>query len=69
MINKTYTKQELRLMYGISEDTLRRWLNDIKDEMPRYNPNCKILSPLQLKILIENYGEPSNIGETPVKLP
>ena len=24
---KTYTKKELRLMYDVSEDTFRRWLN------------------------------------------
>ncbi len=55
---KTYTKQQLRDLYSISEDTLRRWLNDISEQMPKYNPRCKILSPLQVKVLIENYGEP-----------
>ena len=55
---KTYTKQELRHLYNISEDTFRRWLVDIAEQMPHYNPKCKILSPLQVKILFENYGVP-----------
>ena len=55
---KTYGKQELRKMYDISENTLRRWLADIAEQMPNYNPKCKILSPLQVKILFENYGVP-----------
>lgn len=58
IIVKTYTKKELRIMYNISEDKLRLWLNEVKDQMPRYNPKCKILSPLQVKIVFDNYGEP-----------
>ena len=55
---KTYSKKELRLMYDIKEDTLRVWLNAIKGKIPYYNPNCKVLSPLQIKAIFEHYGEP-----------
>ena len=55
---KTYTKKELRLLYNISEDAFRRWLNRIKNKLPHYDPNCKILSPLQVKVFFEHYGEP-----------
>lgn len=55
---KIYRKKELRLMYDIKEDTLRLWLNAIKGKIPHYNPNCKILSPLQIKAIFEHYGEP-----------
>ena len=55
---KTYTKKELRLMYNLSEDAFRRWLNRIQGKIPNYNPKCKILSPLQVKAIFEYYGEP-----------
>lgn len=55
---KTYTKSQLRDLYNVSEDTFRRWLADIVEHLPNYNPRCKILSPLQVKVLVENYGEP-----------
>ena len=55
---KTYTKQELRYLYNISEDTFRRWLNSIQGKIPNYNPKCKILSPLQVKAIFEHHGEP-----------
>ena len=55
---KTYTKQELRIKYNITEDTFRRWLNKIKDKIPYYDPKCKLLSPLQVEAIFKHYGEP-----------
>jgi hypothetical protein len=55
---KTYTKKELRILYNISEDTFRRWINRIIYRLPNYDAKCKILSPLQVKVFFEYYGEP-----------
>ena len=55
---KTYTKKELRLMYNLSEDSFRRWLNKVKDKIPHYDSKCKLLSPLQVEAIFKHYGEP-----------
>lgn len=55
---QTYSKKQLRLMYNISEDAMRRWLNRIKDRIPNYNPKDKLLSPAQVRVIFEYYGEP-----------
>ena len=60
-IIKTYSKKELCIMYIIKEDTLRRWINRIKHKIPHYEPNCKLLSPLQVKAFFEHYGEPQTV--------
>jgi hypothetical protein len=55
---KTYSKKELRLLYNLSEDVFRGWLNRIKDKIPHYDPTCKLLSPLQVEAIFKHYGEP-----------
>lgn len=55
---QTYTKKELRIKYNINEDGFRRWLNRIKDKIPNYNPKEKFLSPAQVRVIFEHYGEP-----------
>jgi hypothetical protein len=55
---KTYSKKQLCIMYDISSDTLWRWITSIEDKLPHYNPNCKLLSPLQIKVFFEYFGEP-----------
>jgi hypothetical protein len=42
--------------YDISSDTLWRWIKSIEDKLPHYNPNCKLLSPLQIKVFFEYFG-------------
>lgn len=55
---KTYSKKELREMYGISRETFNKWLKPIKDILPNYNPTAKILTPAQVKVIFEQWGEP-----------
>ncbi len=58
IIVKTYSKVELRTMYGVSRETLNTWLKPIECILPHYNPNCKVLTPAQVKIIFEELGTP-----------
>ena len=61
---KTYSKAQLREIYGnISRETLNTWLKPIESMLPHYNPNCKVLTPAQVKIIFEELGTPSEIEE------
>ena len=55
---KAYSKKELRLLYGVKQDVFRNWLNRIKEHIPDYNQNTRILTPAQVKAIIEKLGEP-----------
>ena len=55
---KAYTKKELRLLYGVTQDVFRRWLKPFESDIPNYNPHARILTPAQVKVIIEKLGEP-----------
>lgn len=57
---KAYTKKELRLLYGISRETFNKWLQPIKAFLPHYQPSAKILTPAQVKVIFEHWGEPES---------
>ena len=63
MLIKSYSKFELRTMYGISRDTLNTWLKPIESMLPHYNQKCKVLTPAQIKVVFEELGTPSEIEE------
>lgn len=62
-IIKTYSKVELRTMYGVSRETFNTWLKPIEPMLPHYNPNCKVLTPAQVKIIFEELGTPEEKAE------
>ncbi len=63
MLIKSYSKFELRTMYGISRETLNTWLKSIQSMLPHYNQKCKVLTPAQIKVVFEELGTPSEIEE------
>lgn len=63
IVIKSYSKAELRGMYGISRETFNTWLKPIEGMLPHYNPKCKVLTPAQVKIIFEELGTPSEIEE------
>ena len=57
MVIKSYTKAQLRAIYGnISRETLNTWLKPIESMLPHYNKNCKVLTPAQRKVIFEELG-------------
>lgn len=55
---KSYTKKEIRLLYKVTQDVLRRWLKPIQKDLPNYNPNARIFTPAQVRVIFEKLGEP-----------
>ncbi len=55
---KSYSKKELRQLYGVKQDVFRSWLKRIETHIPNYNPNIRILTPAQVKVIVEKLGEP-----------
>ena len=52
---KRFTKRKLSKMYGVSYNTLMKWMNNIPDlNLPKYAS----LTPKQVKTIIEFLGEP-----------
>lgn len=67
---KSYTKKELRQFYGISRETFNKWMRAISHLLPHYRPSSRILTPAQVKVLFEEWGEPDiseKSGKTSVK--
>ncbi len=62
---KVYSKKELRTLYGISRETFNVWISKVKYLLPYYSTHVKILTPAQVKVLFEAWGEP----EIPEKSP
>jgi hypothetical protein len=58
--NTTKTKKELCILYRISAGTLRDWLKKI--DLIQENKNNRILTPKQLLIIYDIYGNPGDIG-------
>lgn len=56
-IKPTSTRKELAKRYGISYGTLATWLAKI--EGLNLDPRKRILTPKQLKIIYEQWGEPT----------
>jgi len=55
----TKTKKELCVLFNINAGTLRKWIKNI--DLIQQNKNNRILTPKQLKIFFEHYGNPENI--------
>jgi transposase len=55
---KSYSKGELAAMYKVSTYTFMTWVNTFKAELPNYNTYQKILTPLQVRVIFTNVGEP-----------
>jgi hypothetical protein len=58
-IIKAYTKSELRIAYGVSRETLNKWLKAIEYLLPHYTPTAKVLTPAQIKVVFEELGTPT----------
>lgn len=54
---KAYSKKELVILYNVSADTFRKWLNEIGIMNPTIK-NAKILSPKIVEQIVEKLGEP-----------
>ena len=67
-------KEDIRIMYGISNRTLRKWLTYLKDNyrqlaenrnepaylaFEEYTPAQKLLTPKQFNVVKIHYGTPS----------
>ena len=59
-INTTKTKKELCIIFNIHAGTLRKWIKNI--DLPQDNKNNRILTPKQLKIFYDHYGNPADIA-------
>ena len=46
------------MFYGISRETFNVWIRKIRHLLPHYYSNAKILTPAQVRIIIEQWGEP-----------
>jgi Domain of unknown function (DUF4248) len=55
---KSYTKKEIRVLYNVTQDVLRRWLKPFEKDLPNYNPNARIFTPAQVRVIFEKLGEP-----------
>lgn len=56
---KAMYKNELARCAGVSLETMKKYINAIRDKFPEfsdYSPTCKLLTPIQVKILSEYYG-------------
>jgi len=52
---KSYTKKELRMLYGVSGPTFLKWLNKIPD----FNHlDAKVFTPKEVEIIIIHCGTP-----------
>ena len=56
---KTYKKKELRALYNVSADVFNNWLKGIEGIIPNYHRTTKVLTPKQVKVIIEELGDPS----------
>ncbi len=54
---RTYTKSEIAGLYGISPDTLRKWLLPLQDQIADLR-NKKLLSPKEVKLVFDHLGSP-----------
>ncbi len=54
---RTYTKSEIAGLYGISPDTLRKWLLPLAGQIADLK-NKKLLSPKEVKLVFEHLGSP-----------
>jgi transposase-like protein len=59
---RTYTKSEIAGLYGISPDTLRKWLLPLEDQIQDLK-NKKLFSPKEVKIVFEHLGSPFDEAE------
>ncbi len=55
---KTYTKKELRALYNVSRETFTKWINKFAKDIPDYNHKSKLLTPAQVRVIVELLGEP-----------
>ena len=56
---RTYTKGELAELYGISIDTLRKWIKPIEEQNLDLKRR-KVLTPKEVKQIFALLGEPLN---------
>lgn len=58
---KSYSKKELRIMYGIQPYILTRWFKEIENKLAKhgYTPQTRVLKPIHVKIFVEFHGQPS----------
>lgn len=55
MVKRFMSKEEFRRVYGIPEETLRKYLRMVADQMPKpYSKYQKILSPAQVEFLVQH---------------
>lgn len=53
---KTYTKNELRLLYNVSRSTWSQWLKEVITNDS--DKKKKLLPPAMVKKIFERFGEP-----------
>lgn len=53
---KSVTKKTLRLAYGISYPTLRKWLGSVPNL--KMDPNKSIILPSELELIYNHLGRP-----------
>lgn len=53
---KPYSLRELAKFYGVCRDTMRKWINEFKDEVGKRNGRFYTIA--QVKIIFENLGIP-----------
>ncbi len=56
---QSYSKAELRTLYNVSPDVFNNWLKGIEGIIPNYHRTIKVLTPKQVKVIIEELGDPS----------
>jgi len=54
---KSYSKSELKEMYGISAKTLSAWIKPFKEEL-NIKSNQRLYTPKQIKIIFDKLGNP-----------
>jgi len=54
---KAYSKKELALMYNVSAETFRKWLN-VAGVMNDEIKNVQILTPKIVELIVARLGEP-----------
>ena len=57
---KSYTKKELKELYGCSYETLFKWLEPVIPLFENYKKTDRIFTPAQVKIIFEHLGTPEN---------
>ena len=54
------TRTQLARLYGISPETLKKWMDDIPELS--FNPRLRVLTPKQVALIYQHLGEPPSVN-------